>query len=361
MGRRITLLVTVVGLGVALAGCPPPTGDPTGGGGGTPADPIVYVAGYRFDGTRNVATYWVDDGETIEHTELHPGVEGEATDIVVDGSGAVHAVGWYKNLTNDDVAAYWKDGVVENLVTGGRATGLALDSGGVAYVSGRYDDSGTQTAAWWTVDAGVVPVVVSGPNDLHATGNPEATGIALDGSDVYVSGVWDEGSGTVPVYWIDSAASISSEQLSTSPNSLANAIFHDGSSIYVAGRDLGAGVDPAYWLNNAAGLQTLVGTPGEARAILRGGGQTYVAGDYLNADTVRQAVRWDGTSPTDLDSSAASTPTFAYGIVYDDGVALVAGTHRPATEDEAVYWNGTTIVELDAGVASVARALTVGP
>ena len=98
-GKWISLSLGIILM--ALAGCPSPT---SGGGPG----PVVYVAGFYYDGTNYRAAYWKDDGNSITRVVLDDLAftsDSEASDIIVDANGIVYVSGYY----NANSAVYWTD------------------------------------------------------------------------------------------------------------------------------------------------------------------------------------------------------------------------------------------------------------
>lgn len=326
--------------------------DPSGG---TQEDVTVHVAGYYKEGTSKVAAYWVDDGETISLVDLNSSADAEATDVVVGEDGLVHASGW-SDADGVDVAVYWRGSTRIDLDSDARATGIAVGGDGVAYLSGSYLNGEENMAAYWTVDGDVVRRY-----DLEPDSRSTATGIDLgaDGA-VYVSGHYDGGSYDIAAYWRAVGDAVEREDLYPGGSSLANAIDRADGVTYVAGRYLSGGVFAAYWVDNAAGLVTLDGTPGSARGIVRLATGTAVAGDYLNADTVRQAAVWESTSPTELSTTVSGASTYAYGVAAHDGVVYATGSQASGS-DRAVYWRGTELVALSPLVESRANAVVVRP
>jgi LruC domain-containing protein len=318
-----------------------------------PADePVVYVAGYYNDGTRDVAAYWTDDGGNITRHDLYPSALSEATDIAVEADGTVHAVGYYRSA-GIDVAAYWRDGNVTALDSPGRATGLAVSDTGTVYVSGYYDDGSTNIASYWSVDGTTVV-----RDELYEASRSAATDVDLgtDGT-LYVSGYYNNDSHDVAAYWTVSGGTGSREDLYTATLSQAYAI-HSGSNFLVAGRFLGADVQAAYWEDDATGLQVLPGASGDAQDVIALSGTSYTVGSYTSPSGRRRAVYWRGTEPFDLLGTDPATATQAYGVSEKDGVLYVAGLQNTGTE-EAVYWRDGSVTELTAGIESRGVAISL--
>jgi len=308
--------------------------------------PTVYVAGYRNDGTRNVAVYWVDNGESITHHALQPGVVGEATDIHVNASGVVRAVGWYRSGSTDMVA-YWRNGSLTTLESGGRATGMHVTDTGATYVSGYYNDGSKNVAAYWVINGDTVTQV-----DLHTTSAARATGIVVDGEGtVFASGYYGNGSHDVAVYWRNDGIGATRVDLYAEALSQANGITVDASRVYVIGRFLDGVVRAAMWVDDAGGLQVLNSQSANAKGVGRSVGVTYVSGDYLGADVIRRAAYWRGPEQVELAGMTSAQPTFANGITLLGDDVYVAGVSR-GVGDRAVYWKNGIISELSGGLES---------
>ena len=357
--KTIALLVSIVFIVTIATRCsspvqrdlraepdPPPLVEPE-----TP--PTVYVAGYRNDGARNVAGYWIDDGETITHYELQPGVAGEATDMHVDANGVVHAVGWYRSGSTDMVA-YWDDGVLTTLDSEGRGTGMHKAEVGLVYVSGYYHDGTRNVAVYWVVNGGTVTRV-----DLHTTSAARATGIAVNGAGVvYASGHYNNGAHDVAVYWTSNGATVNVVELYPTAFSQANAIVIDGGTVYVAGRYLDGTAHAAVWVNDQSGRIGLSSDYGNAKAVIRVSADTVAAGDVRGTVSTRSAVCWNGTVGTELNSSEPGAEAHAFAVAVAGATAYTAGYHDTG-EPSAVYWRDCEIRSLSAGVDSKAFSIVV--
>lgn len=312
----------------------------------------VYAGGYRYDGIRDVAVYWLDDGDSISYVELQPGDIGEVTDIHADNDGVVYAVGWYNSGSTDN-AAYWNDGVLTTLDTNGRATGMYVTDAGVTYISGYYDDGSGNIAAYWVVDGATVS-----RQDLHTTSLASATDIVVDGGVVYTSGYYLDGT-DVAVYWIKAGGAPSAEILYDSGLAQATGIVLDGSGIVnVAGVYQDVSIRAALWRTDAAGLVTLNSSTAFGRAVGIVDGTVNAVGDFTDSGN-RQAVVWDGISELLLPMSGGATDSYAYGAQGYNGVLYVAGSIFTGGEEFAVYWKGIQLVPLTGTVQSRANAVYV--
>lgn len=314
-------------------------------------DAVVYVGGFVNDGTKDVAAYWVDDGESISRVELSPGLQGSVAGLDLDDAGVMHAVGTVR-VGDEDTAAYWRDGVLTQLSSNARATGMVLGADGSTYVSGSRDNGTHDTAVLWVVSGDVVAI-----HELHTSSRSVATDVDYDAGAVYISGHHNNGTHDVASFWTKSGDSVTRVDLYGSGLSQANAIDRADGSTYVAGRYLNGSVFAAYWVNDAAGLVTLTGNAGNAGDIAATAAGPVVAGDYLGADAVRRAALWTGTGPADLPSALAGASAFAAGLAHLGESRYVAGWQNAGTE-EAVYWLDGNVVELSPAIRSRAVAVS---
>ena len=335
--------------------CKSPTGP---GSGGTPIEPettpTVYVGGYRNDGIRDVAVYWVCDEDSTSYVELQPGVIGEVTDIHVDNDDVLCAVGWYISGSTEN-AAYWCDGLLTTLETDSRATGMYVTDAGVTYVSGHYNDGSNNVAAYWVVDGGTVSC-----QNLYTTSNASATDIFVDGDGVvYTSGFFNNGSHDVAVYWTQTGGTLSTEILYSTGFAQAMGVVLDGAGIEnVAGVYLDGSIQAALWRSDSAGLISLNISDALCRAASIVNDTVYVVGDFADSSIRRSAV-WDGVSEQLLPMSDGASAAYAYGAHGHDGVLYVAGSNITGGEEFAVYWRGTQLVHFAGTVRSRANAVYV--
>jgi hypothetical protein len=214
-------------------------------------DADVYFVGTSG---QNIPTYWKNGVATV----LSSG--NDATGIAVSG-GDVYVVGqasggaaYWKNglfislkvsqvttqalaitISGSDVyiageidgkAAYWKNGVATTVdpdqLFGSIANAITVSGNDVYLAGGTYSVSGAMQAAYWK--NGTLTQLSPTPLPVAST---EATGIAVSGSDVYVTGYTNDGA----TLWKNGTASA----LTNVNTSLANAIMINGSNVYVSG------------------------------------------------------------------------------------------------------------------------------
>ncbi len=155
--------------------------------------------------------------------------------------------------------AYWKNGnkVILPLLPG-QTRGEILDftvSGTNVYAAGK---CGNKPCYW--VNNTVTELVT--PMNLG-----EANGIAVTGSDVFISGYIQNSSGYQAVYWKNGTRN---ELTTTMADASAYDIALDGTDIYVAGYSSTSGnvYDAVYWKNGTAQILTTGGNNGEVKKIL---------------------------------------------------------------------------------------------
>ncbi|WP_426671402.1 hypothetical protein ACPPVU_09205 [Mucilaginibacter sp. McL0603] len=172
----------------------------------------VYLAGWRsYPPGNQVATYW-KNGVLTDLTDGSKYIT--ATSIVASGTDVY--VGGDQFINNHSVALYWKNGVMATLTDTSKDAyiGTATISGNDIYFAGYENDGGHKIAKYWKNGQGVN--LTSGVNDA------KILAIVVSGNDVYAAG-W-ESNGTVEVakYWKNgTAVSLSDGSNSTEAGSIA--------------------------------------------------------------------------------------------------------------------------------------------
>jgi hypothetical protein len=145
---------------------------------------------------------------------------------------------------NTNIAAYWKNGQITKLGAG-EATGIAVNGNDV-YVVGYSDISNHGfVAAYWKNGIRTL---------LAATDSSKATGITIKGNDVYISGnIYISSSATLAVYWKNGALNRLGNATSQR-SSMARTVTVKHNDVYVSGEATGKDsiTNATYWKNGTA-------------------------------------------------------------------------------------------------------------
>ena len=279
-----------------------------------------------------------------------------AVDVYVAGEGVTAAV--------LHQAVYWKDGIYNILNSNqvsARATGIAVNGTDV-YVSGVIDSPPgalfTESAAYWKNGT----LVRLSPDSAYS----QALCVATHGSDVYVGGTIGDlivntstqtGYNSHAVYWKNGVPFVIG-------NGAVSSIVISGSDIYAVGVSPGNTFSTAvYWKNGV-----FLPLPGgiSASTIAIDGNDVYVGG----AMTGGQAAVWKNGVPIPLPKDGSPYETFGYvnslavsnGNVFAAG-AIVLNTNPQDTVDYnnygnlAVLWKNASPTILSAATRSPANPL----
>lgn len=238
------------------------------------ADTNVYISGI-VSASFLQALYWQNGAifRLLEGTTMSYG-----SAMAVSG-GNTYVAGFIQDEANEGppYAVYWKNGVPDTLAGGQvaycQATAITL-AGSDVYVGGflttRYDSIFTISAVYWKNGQ----MVTLPP--VHIANNDHATGIAVNGSDVYVVG-YESGYEGVAVLWKNGVAT----PLSNGKyGSVATSICVIGSDTYIGGYEVNeAGFQVAKYWKNGVAVSLTDGTRNAAvNAITVAGGNVYAAG-----------------------------------------------------------------------------------
>jgi hypothetical protein len=204
----------------------------------------IYVAGYRmFSSSQLTATYW-KNGVPVS---LPDSLYGSEASAIAVNSSDVYIAGYIISPKGHHVATLWKNGAVINLDNSGVSSGanaIAL-SGNDLYIAGF---SGTNAIYWKN---GVVTKLMY--EDATSVG-AGASAIAINGADVYVAGgTYNDNGYPIAIYWKNGVGKRvpNSTVISQTPNDLsisqARGIAVNGSDVYVSGFNLGG--QAVYWKN----------------------------------------------------------------------------------------------------------------
>ncbi len=198
------------------------------------------------------------------------------------------------------------------------------------------------------------PTLLPSPEGVYSV-----TGIAVDGSDVYVSGAsyTSNPGGPIATYWKNGVAVLLSSNVS-----YANAIAVANGNVYVAGIDEGPETAVLWTNGTPTGLLdgnypgTTISVQGIPYSIAISGSDVYVAGtigksfetspdNYWNA---QEAVYWKNGSPVELTQISNNSPNiWATSITLSGSDVYVSGysAGTTAATSSSLYWkNGTQTV-----------------
>jgi hypothetical protein len=279
-------------------------------------DTNVYVAGSTIAPDGYVqATYWKNGTLTILHPN-HPNAlePSEALATATQGHDVFFA-GYTHPDNSYPTATIWKNGVetlLNNKYSGtSTATGIAVNGTDV-YVCGYSDNDGSSSP----FSASIALCWKNGvPMDLEYAGGSMAYGISVKGSDVYVAGNINSPAGNRAVYWKNGKAVISVAGNIT--DATGNSIYVDGTDVYVAGSAYYAPDTipkpyvATYWKN---GKSVMVGDPTKyttASFITVHNSDVYILGT-LTVDNQDSPIYWKNgvVTPYSLGYSAYSAITF---------------------------------------------------
>jgi hypothetical protein len=188
----------------------------------------IYVAGGDGSGMQ----YW-KNGNLVS-LPITGTFKSGGTNLVFASGNDVYVAGTYSDVNNNQLSAYWKNGVQTNLPGSFPYLYSMFVSGSDVYIAG-HTFSNKNTAAVWK----------NGVRSDYPDGGT-AAGVYVNGTDVYVSGYTSgDGGNDAPYYWKNGI------KISLSPGpGTTYGIVGDGNDIYLGGGVEGATV-PVYgfWYN----------------------------------------------------------------------------------------------------------------
>jgi len=263
----------------------------------------AYITGFRYNGTDDdylTIKYRSSDGNE-EWARLYDGGVGDdrASAIAVDGGGNAYVTGYNSTAGNDVYMTikYNTTGVQQWFTpyaggSGNQATAIAVDGSGNAYVTG-YSNTGAGKRDYATVKYSTGGVEQWVARYVDSTSKASATAIALDGSgNAYVTGYHRGAASNINYATVKYRSSDGNQEWASVYDGgfgtdEANAIAVDGSgNAYVTGKSRGAGGDDYATVKYSTGgveqwVSRYDGGFGndEARAIaVDGSGNAYVTG-----------------------------------------------------------------------------------
>jgi hypothetical protein len=219
-------------------------------------------------------------------------------------------------------AVYWKNGKQINLSNNADANAMVLSDTNV-YIAGAIYSGADEMATYWKNGKQI---------QLEKGGISHASGIAVDGSDVYCSGdhfgPLYSGRDTA-VYWKNGKRTA----LSPFTNGVARSIYVYGSTVYIAGRTWGTFDSAVVWEN---GVESWYATPGSMNAIGITGNNIYFVGGSNDASY------WSRTAVKTLSYHA-----FAGSIaISGSDVYIAGGTSDSLGNTHACYWKNDLLIPL---------------
>lgn len=319
----------------------------------------VYVVGNGPTASyQQRAIYWKNGVATA----LTGGVSGgyQAYAVTVTGTD-VHIAGTTINSNNWEVPTYWKNGVAMQLSnpladTNNYANSIAV-SGSDVYVGGYnwfYAVCPSCTigynAFYWKINGSTVTKVPL----ITGTSWTDAYGIAVSGTDVYVTGSDLNNFYSTAKYWKNDLTGAVSLSGGVS-YAKGKAIAIQGSDIYVAGIEscvtANCKLIVKLWKNNSSNAVTLTTgvTDAYATGIAVSGGDVYVAGWEKNAAGKPVAMCWkvNGNIVTPLALTNGQFDAVANGIAVSGSDVFIAGSEKDANGKRvAKYWRvyGSTVM-----------------
>ena len=247
----------------------------------------------------------------------------------------VYTAGYINPLRGNAVAAYWKNGVsvklTDSIAIVAGASGIAVQGNDV-YVSGTTGFE-NPIATYWKNGIATQLLAVQSPVSIQNIDalTSTASGIAVQGNNVYVVG-WS--TPTVASLWINGVLTKLASDLYTSE---ANAITLLGSDVYVAGFVNAKGYSVATYWKNGMPTQVLSNTLtiSVANAIVVNGSDVYLAGYTYNGYGKTVATYWKNGIAVNLEpTNSPNINSSANGIYVQGNDVYVAGD----SADEAIYW-----------------------
>ncbi len=265
----------------------------------------------------------------------------------------VYVAGLYNvAATDQDVACYWKNGTKTDL-----GASLAHDStakgvyvsGADVYVVGMYDNGTRDVPCYWK-NAVKTDLVDSG------AGDSDANSIYVNGANIYIAGSYTSGADNIATLWTSATTKV--DIGTAGVDSYAYTIYPMDGVLYIGGT---SGSKPAYWTYNTtthAVVETVISTdPGMAYGIAVSGSDIYLGGLTLGSGDP-QAAYWKNGVIVEL----SSAPDFGQGMaiavdgsdVYVTGTLSIGGPSSPL----AVYWkngvstNLSTLAATDMGTTT---------
>jgi hypothetical protein len=261
----------------------------------------IYVCGTKNYPSVSVARYWKNGASFPLSDSLY----SSAANAIAVAGGDVYIAGSQSNGIVG-IARYWKNDFPVNLTDGTKdASASAITIVGQdIYVAGTewVANPNIYQAKYWKNGVAVVL-----PSALPSW----ATGIAVSGTDVYVSGYIFNGANNIATYWKNGVAVALTDGSSNTP---ATAIAIRDSDVYITGftRTGPLSYYAEYWKNGQLTHLTNGNTLAYATSIVISGSDIYIGGSEAAANGRGVIKYWKNNNPVLLGDSINTS--FASGI-----------------------------------------------
>lgn len=281
----------------------------------------VYSVGFKVINSQRVAVYWKNGIQVNINSDVNSSFNGIAvvdTDVYLAGRSAAGATFWKNGkpfymaadlselyaiaVSGNEVcvagrvwqqneqygrAAYWINGVETDLTDGSAPAAInsIVISGTDVYLAGYYNQ-GQNANTWGEPVAACWKNQTLLPLDSAAASAPTgatATGVAVNGSDVYVTGYI----GFTAALWKNGALQTLKHNSGSPAYSFGFSVALNGGDVFVSGSDVN---EAAFWQNGAVN-NLITGAPVQsgAQSLYFQNGDMYMAG-YIGLNG--QPVYW---------------------------------------------------------------------
>jgi hypothetical protein len=297
----------------------------------------VYAAGTEANINTGVGVAKVWKNGIPMSLSTVTGFNSEAFSVAVSNTD-IYAAG-YQSAGNNQIATFWKNGVVTALTNGSNdAAASSVTVSGTDVYLAFYESNGLKYIAkvWKN---GVVTALTNGLNDAFPNE------ILIAGTDVYVAGTESNGTNTVAKFWKNG---VGFSLTNATNNAAANAVFIAGSDIYIAGFDssgYGFKSRAKIW-KNGVGFSLTNGTnDAEAYGVYVSGTDVYVAGYELIGNN-RVAKIWKNGVGISLTNGSNDAEAYSVNVSGTD--VYVAGYERNGNYAVAKIWKNGISTTLSA-------------
>lgn len=303
-----------------------------------PQPPKILVAGYQQVGAHNVAMLWTNGAPT----PLTDGTTNAKAVGVAYWNGDVYVVGVRDASNGSSVATYWKNGTPVQLTDGSYpafAEAICF-SGNDIYIAGYENNAtGGNTVKYWKNGT---PIVLGDPANPTAG---EAFGIAVNNNDVYVVGWSVEKTVITPtnIVFSDVAKVWKNGVLTrlTDPateTGQATGVFLDGSNVYISGHKAKRSdiyYQATYWKNGVPVPLKDSGYGSKAFSVNIHNGSLLVGG-FVSLNPAAIATVWEDGIPKSYSSGGKA---LVNAISFYGNDMYMAGMENNA----AMVWSSTGI------------------